>query len=559
MNCARSHLISGTNLTPQRTATQTERWWESGWFWLLLAVASTIPLWWPTIPPLVDLPGHLGRYRVELDRANSLSLRRYFDFHWAVIGNVGVDVLIIPLAPIFGLEGAVKLIAIAIPALTVGGIYLLAREVHGRPSPAALFGVPFAYNFPFNFGFLNFALSMALTLAALAGWLQVSRTRKLRLRAAVFIPASCILWFVHVFGWAVLLLMAWSAELDRRHQSGMSYVKSVVRAAIDCLILCVPFLMMIIWRSAAPEAGTDGFFGFNLKAYSIAAALRDRWSLWDTASVAIVAALAIAPAFQRRLEFSRKLATPVVALLIVFLLMPAYIFGSAYADSRLAPFMLIVAVVAVAFRSVDDTEAMSVLAMTGLAFLLLRLAGTTVSFAVADRDIRTESAALDHVPEGARVLSLVGASCNTEWELPRHWHLGSLIIERKLGFSNDQWELSGTQLLQIHYPSAGDFATDPSELVFSSACIDPAVKSHRRDEGTLRRKAELVKNARYTRRLTDLAIVQFPRWAFDYLWIIKAPGFNMRAKRGLSPIWRSSDSVLYRIDHETTPDQGVPP
>lgn len=41
-------------------------WWQTQGFVVAVALASMIPLLWPEIPPLVDLPGHMGRYRVQL-------------------------------------------------------------------------------------------------------------------------------------------------------------------------------------------------------------------------------------------------------------------------------------------------------------------------------------------------------------------------------------------------------------------------------------------------------------------------------------------------------------
>ena len=58
----------------------------------------------------------MGRYRVELDLDHSPWLQRYYDYHWAAIGNLGVDLLVIPLGKLFGLEPAVKLIVLADPA-----------------------------------------------------------------------------------------------------------------------------------------------------------------------------------------------------------------------------------------------------------------------------------------------------------------------------------------------------------------------------------------------------------------------------------------------------------
>ena len=116
--------------------------WERRDFVLALVLLSMLPLLWPDVPPLLDLPGHMGRYRVQLDLATSPDLQQYYGFHWAMIGNLGVDLLIEPLAPLIGLEAAVKLIVLLIPALTVGGLLWVAYEVHGRVPPTALFALP---------------------------------------------------------------------------------------------------------------------------------------------------------------------------------------------------------------------------------------------------------------------------------------------------------------------------------------------------------------------------------------------------------------------------------
>ena len=91
------------------------------------------------------------------------------------IGNLGVDLLMMALAPLIGLEPAVKLIVLAIPPLTVAGFLWVAREVHGRVPPTAYFAIPFAYGHPFMFGFVNFALSMAFAFLAFGLWLRLGR------------------------------------------------------------------------------------------------------------------------------------------------------------------------------------------------------------------------------------------------------------------------------------------------------------------------------------------------------------------------------------------------
>jgi hypothetical protein len=52
-----------------------------------------------------------------------------YDFKWALIGNLGVDLAVYPLARLIGLEPAVKLIIISIPMMTTAGMLWVAREV----------------------------------------------------------------------------------------------------------------------------------------------------------------------------------------------------------------------------------------------------------------------------------------------------------------------------------------------------------------------------------------------------------------------------------------------
>src|SRR5690348_616393 len=175
--------------------------WESRTCIALVVLATMVPLLYPVVPPLVDLFGHMGRYRVELDLRSSSWLQQYYNYHWAAIGNLGVDLLIIPLGKLLGLEPAVKLIVITIPPLTAIGFLWVAREVHGRIPPTVLFALPFIYGFPFMFGFVNFALSVALAFLAFGLWLRLGRLDRTVLRELLFVPLSIIIFFCHTYGW----------------------------------------------------------------------------------------------------------------------------------------------------------------------------------------------------------------------------------------------------------------------------------------------------------------------------------------------------------------------
>ncbi|MBB4154759.1 hypothetical protein GGQ80_002675 [Sphingomonas jinjuensis] len=514
---------------------QQPQWWQTRWFVVAMVIASTIPLWYPTIPPLVDLPGHMGRYRVQLDRGAHPWLSEWYDFNWSLIGNLGIDLLIEPLAPIFGLELAVKLIVMAIPALTVSGLLWIAREVNGRIPATALFALPLAYSYPFQFGFVNFALSMALALNLFGLWLRLARLGKLQLRAILFVPLSCALWVCHTFGWGVLGVLAFSAEMIRQHDlrkdgRGGHWLESWLRAGIGCLPLALPMVLMVLWRSGEHVTGqTADWFRWRAKTNWVLMVLRDRWMAFDIVSVTILFVILLKGIRDERIEYSRNLLLSAAFLAAVFVLLPRIVFGSAYADMRLAPFVIAIALLALRPRRGLSIRGAATLAALGLAFFLVRLAGTTASYAIYANDYNRQFAALDHLPEGARLVTFVGRRCVDDWTYSRLEHIPAIALERKLAYANDQWSMAGAQLLTARYVAAGGFAHDPSELVTDRKC-----------------------RGEWWRPIGN-ALAHVPRDAFDYIWLVHPPAYDPALTHGLTPIWRDGASVLYRIDDRRPP------
>jgi hypothetical protein len=493
-----------------------------------LVVASALPLFWPDVPPLLDLPGHIGRYRVQLDIGSSPVLQSYYEFKWALIGNLGVDILVQWLAPLIGLEPAVKLIVLLIPALAAAGLLWVAFEVHGRVPPTVLFALPFVYNYPFLFGFVNFALSMALALNLFALWLRLARLDRLRYRAALFLPLSVLLWIVHAFGWGTLGVLAFSAELVRQHDSGRNFFVAGFRSAFHCLSLTPPVALVLIWRSES--AGTTGdWFNWHRKWEWLTMALRDRWEIFDLVSLALACAVLLFALFSRRLTYSRNLAASTIFLSLVFVLLPRIVFGSAYADMRLAPYLFAIALIAIRFSERAGPRFVAAFGAAGLAFFLVRTAATTVSMWIYDRSYDRELAALDHVPEGARMVSFVGRRCVEPWGMSRLLHLPGLAISRRRAFSNDQWAMAGAQLLTVHYWPGWPFIRDATQVVTMRRC-----------------RGEVW-------RTMNLALASFPRGGFDYVWLIQPPPYDPRLTQGLQPVWRSGRSVLYRVVDRSPP------
>lgn len=508
----------------------TGRWWERRWFFAAAMLLAALPLLWPSVPPLTDLPGHIGRYRVMLGDEAAL-LDRYYAFEWRLVGNLGVDLLVAALAPLMGLEPAVKLVVIAIPVLTTGALLWLSRELTGRVSPWALFALPLAYGYPFQFGFVNYCLGMALALGGWAFWLRLGRLNRIGVRAAVFVPFGLVVWTCHAMGWAMLGLFVFAGEWAVRAKD-----RKILRAAFDAAIaslpLAPPVLAMLAWQGGGAPADTGRFFDLVAKLKGLGSVLRDRWIWLDLPALLVIVMAIYAGIRGQAGRFAPQAGAAAGLTALAFLLLPFTLLGSAYADLRLLPFAFAVALAGLTPR---EGAPVRIIALGGLAFFIVRTLGTTVSFAFYDVDWRRELAALDALPRGARVFALVGDGCDQPWAHSRRTHLSAFATARRGAFANDQWRMEGAPLLRVTLP-LGYFAHDPSQISVETACPH--------DPNLLPR---------------DRALAAFPRDAFTHVWLIDAPT-SPRALRGLTPVWKQDGSALYAIDRAASRlPAGAPP
>src|SRR6476469_8433801 len=298
----------GVKATAARTEDEARPWWEAPWFLALVVLATMIPLVYPPIPPLVDLLGHMGRYRVELDLAHSPSLQLYYDYHWAAIGNLGVDLLIIPLGKLFGLELATKLIVLVIPPMTAAGMLWVAREVHGRVPPSAFFALPFIYGYPFLFGFVDFTRSVALAFLAFGLWLRLGRLERTTLRGFLFVPISLVLFFCHTYGWGLLGLMCFSANSVRLRDLGASWVRAGFQAALQVAPMALPLAVLLLTPGPADGALAGGWFGSDAKWVAIIGVLRDRWGPFDVTTLEVAGLAFLFALISPKLRLARRLA-----------------------------------------------------------------------------------------------------------------------------------------------------------------------------------------------------------------------------------------------------------
>jgi hypothetical protein len=482
---------------------------------VLLVLATTLPVLFLETPPMVDVLGHVGRYTLQTSLDADPWLRTWYAFEWQIIGNLGADLLVQLLHPALGVLGAARVAIVMVPLLGASGIVLLSRQIHGRVTPFAVASLALLYALPFSWGFLNFSLAMTLALLAFSLWLRLQAGA---LRLAIFAPLSLLVWLCHTFGWAFLGILCTAECFVRRHQSGQSLRRTLSATARDCAPLLAPLVPMLLWRSSASAAGIDGWFDLKQKGQWLISIQRLDWKAADLFCAAVLLALPFT-AIGRRVHVESRIGLAAMIALAAFLLLPKQIFGSVFADMRLAPYALLLTLLAL--RDSGSARLRALLMASALVFLGFRLTLTAQIYLEREREIERQLAALDTIPRHARIAMLVEVPCQAEWALPWFSHLGSMALTRKVVFVNDQWANASMNPLRVHYPAAGAFATDDKQLVFPRRCgMAPTLTQ---------------------------ALATLPARAFTHVWIVGVEPATLSARPDLALVWRSADAAVFRV------------
>ncbi|MDB5700523.1 MAG: conserved rane protein of unknown function [Sphingomonadales bacterium] len=434
--------------------------------WLILLVAvSALPMLVVSIPGAADYPSHLARVFVFSQIGHGTALDGYFTVNWRWIGNLGIDLPTLLLTPMFGVEGAMRLVSALIAPLTVAGIFMLSRSVHGRVSGSAMLALPFAIAQPFLFGFLNYCLSVGLALIVAALWNHNSRNNPLRI--LYFAIGATIVWTAHIMGWAVLLILVAGSEL-----ASMRSLRDLAVRALRALPLLAPAIPMLFG-----QAGGGGRLFWSdphiltAKAMNFVTVLKGLSMPFDlgmTAVIGIGSLLAFLWAGGRRIE--PRVGTGAALLLLTALILPTTVMGSWGANLRLTPVAVMVAVMAISPAKLPSRE--RALIMLGASLFVLRVGWSAVQWREADRVLKARLMILDAVPAGGRMAFVsAGSTCRASWALTPDRKLGAYAVVRRNSFTNTLFQISGSDLMIIRSPADRAIWFDGSQDV---AAICPA-------------------------------------------------------------------------------------
>ena len=238
--------------------------------WLLaaLCVILLLPLTLVDVPPLLDYPNHLARAVVLAFGADDPILSRIYQAHWAIIPNLGVDLVLPPLLHVLPVHLAGRIVIGCTILLPVLGTIAYSRATFGTRSLWPLASGLVAYNGTLLLGFLNFVAGIGIALLLAAGWI-VWRERYPRCVLALAVVGTIALFFCHLMGllFFYLLIAGYELELLWSHRAQAA---ALLERAVTLLPLLAAPLVLYLMSPLAPVRDHIEYLSVAGKAWQLA-------------------------------------------------------------------------------------------------------------------------------------------------------------------------------------------------------------------------------------------------------------------------------------------------
>lgn len=394
---------------------------------------ALLPLLTTPLFPFIDLYNHLARYFV-LAHIDEPLLRPYFTAHWALLPNVGLDVIGTAMMRVIPPAWSAHLVIVLLFVVQYSGVLVFNRALTGRTSVlAALLAVPLLYSFILNWGFVNFLLGLGLVFLAAAWWLTWRR------QLAIGLPVACVLavviFFTHglcfaLYGILVASLTVGQVWTSERRRLG-DYVRALVPVAAQAVVPVILFKL-------APTSGTPG--GLTNAGTSVArlaahgglvarleALCRYRlltivrvaegpWLWLDVASFVVLVGLVAALMASGRVRFARAAWPAILVGVVLVVVVPPALFGVGYVADRMPLFLALLLVGALV---VTDSAVTRRAAGVVAALVAVRLAAIAIGWQAYAADYAGFRRLAPLIPPGSMVHDLSVGGARRDATTPR--------------------------------------------------------------------------------------------------------------------------------------------
>lgn len=384
------------------------RVWSRAW---LVGALCLLPVLSVPVLPLIDFYAHALRYAILADAGHDPWLAENYRSAWALLPNLGLDVLGTGLFALVPPLVAARLLVLIVVAAPFAGALVLARVLQGRVTAlsVALAGV-LAHSFILGWGFANFLLGLGVALAALGLWLALERRPARQLLVAV--PAGVVIFFIHGFVFALWGLLLAAVEAGAALRPGQPRRDLLLRAFRLALVAVIPALLFLASATAGGEGGMTGaaeHFAGYLQTGGLATRIADEIRLRADAGLRVAESgwpwadrlfglglwgLVAAGLLTGRLQLDRRLRLPAALVALLAVGVPPGLFGVGHLPERLP--LVLLALFAAGLAPVRGRDRR--LARAIAALLPLHLLMVTLAWAGAADGYRSFLAAAERLP-----------------------------------------------------------------------------------------------------------------------------------------------------------------
>ena len=381
---------------------------------LAIFIAALLPLFVTPVLPFIDFYNHVARYYVLSHPDATPAFARSYAARWAILPNVGLDVLASAVMRVLPPAIVPHLIIVTLFATLYSGLLALNRALTGNLSPlVALLGVALLYSFILNWGFANFLLGLGLMFWALAWWVRA------RHRLALALPVACLLaagiFFVHGLAFALYGLMLGALELGLVLTSPGPRLRRLFAAVPPLAAQAV--LPVLLFLAAPTSKSPDGLTNADesiaklQKAGALAARLMDLAAYrlttivrvaegpslaFDLLATAVMVLLVILMVNRGLVRIVPALWPAILAAGLLTVLCPPALFGVGYVADRMPLLLALLFVAGIAARPPQGRFETALIATAALltATRLAALALAWVPYGQDEADFRRVAASL---------------------------------------------------------------------------------------------------------------------------------------------------------------------
>lgn len=426
------------------------RRWPEGHLTGITLIAAALmlaaPLWCVWAPAMPDYPAHLASF--ALIRRGTADT--YYHLHWAFVPNLAAEILVPWLARLTGLMAATKLFLTAAIFLWVLGPGAVHRALYGRTGIAPLFGSLFAYNANFTWGFFNYYFSAGLSFPIFAAWIATER-RNNAWRLLGFTGAITILYFCHLFAVAGLVIMTAGFEIAQNIRLEKHDPVKLARRAGIAALPYIPAALAFLFLK--PHAADDNSILFDL-----ADTMLDRFESliqhgFDEISYALpiilFAGLALA-LYLKKARLHPSMWITLALLLLGAIFAPEWAFGGWAVHLRL-PAVFGAMLFASAELRMKPWVRMALVALV-LAVIAWSATALAENWTVYDAQFREFQAALEEVPRGSKLLTVLDGNAIGDRSDQPYWHMAEFAVPERGVFTPLMFTTKGQHVVQLNAP-----------------------------------------------------------------------------------------------------------